>query len=287
LFQEKQLSRDGSQSCASCHLPARGFAENRRFSVGVAGREGERNAMPLFNLAWKQEFFWDGRAPSLRRQAVEPIENPVEMHLPLREAEERLVSERSYAAQFAEAFGTPGVSAQRIGIALEAFLLTLTSFESKFDRAMRDEAELTEQEKHGFQLFITEFDPQQGQRGADCFHCHGGALFSDVQFHNNGIGFDPRDPGRARVTRSATDEAKFATPSLRNVALTAPYMHDGRFKTLAEVVEHYDVGVQRSPTLDPNIAKHPPQGLQLTVEEKQALVAFLETLTDETLAARE
>jgi cytochrome c peroxidase len=286
LFNDRQLSRDRSQSCASCHDPKFAFADRRRFSVGIDGRTGERNAMPLFNLAWKSEFFWDGRAPSLRQQAIQPIENPIEMHMPLPQLEDRLSADKNYSAQFAIAFGTPGVSAQRIGIALEAFLCTLTSFDSKFDRAMRGETHLTEQEKRGFQLFSTEYDPRQKQFGADCFHCHGGALFTDNQFHNNGAGINPLDTGRARVTRSAADEQKFATPSLRNVALTAPYMHDGRFSTLAEVIEHYDHGVARTATLDPNLAKHPAGGLQLSDDDKRALIAFLQTLTDERFAER-
>ena len=285
LFHDKHLSRDNSQSCATCHDAKFAFGDRRRFSVGVDGMAGERNAMPLFNLAWKSEFFWDGRAASLRQQAVEPIRNPIEMHLPLPELEDRLTADRQYAEQFASAFGSPGVSAQRVGIALEAFVMTLTSFDSKFDRAMRGQAQLSDQEKRGFQLFTTEYDPRQKQFGADCFHCHGGALFTDNQFHSNGLKPDGHDSGRARVTRNPSDEQKFSTPSLRNVALTAPYMHDGRFENLAEVIEHYDHGLTRTPTLDPNLAKHPVAGLQLTAEDKQALIAFLQTLTDERLAA--
>lgn len=280
LFHDTQLSRNKSQSCASCHDVKFAFGDRKRFSVGIDGKPGERNAMPLFNLAWKSEFFWDGRAPSLRKQALEPIHNPIEMHMPLPELVDRLKLEEGYADQFAKAFGTPGVSAERIGIALEAFVMTLTSFDSKFDRAMRGQTQLSEQEKRGFQLFVTEYDPRQKQFGADCFHCHGGALFTDTQFHNNGLGLDARDLGRARVTKFAGDEQKFSTPSLRNVALTAPYMHDGRFATLAEVIEHYDHGAARTPTLDPNLAKHPPNGLGLSADDKHALIAFLQALTD-------
>lgn len=281
LFHDKRLSRDGQQSCASCHDPKFAFAEQKRFSVGVDGIAGERNAMPLFNLAWANEFFWDGREPSLRRQALVPITNPVEMHADIDDVTDRLTSDSEYANDFAVVFGSPGVSGQRVGIALEAFELTLTSFDSKFDRAMRGDTDLSEQEKHGFQLFVTEYDPRQNQFGADCFHCHGGPLFSDQQFHNNGLAVDPRDLGRERVTRLTSDEGKFRTPSLRNVALTAPYMHDGRFATLGDVIEHYDHGATRTATLDPNLAKHPTDGLKLSAEDKRALVAFLQTLTDE------
>ncbi len=142
---------------------------------------------------------------------------------------------------------------------------------------------MTEQEKRGFQLFVTEYDPRQNQFGADCFHCHGGPLFSDYQFHNNGLIADARDTGRSRFTGQAADAGKFITPSLRNVARTAPYMHDGRFKTLAEVIEHYCTGMKRSATLDPNLAKHPDGGVPLGGSDKEALVAFLKTLTDESL----
>ncbi len=132
-------------------------------------------------------------------------------------------------------------------------------------------------------LFFTEYDPRTGQYGADCFHCHGGALFTDHLFHNNGLG-DPADPGRFKVTQDEADRGKFATPSLRNVAVSGPYMHDGRFQTLDQVIDHYADGVQRSPNLDPNLAKHPVTGLPLTPADRRALVAFLNTLTDPRLA---
>ena len=166
-------------------------------------------------------------------------------------------------------------------MALESFLLTLTSFDSRFDRAMRGEEEFTTDEKRGFELFMTERDPRRGQFGADCFHCHGGPLFQSQSFANNGLDAEPKDRGRASITGNRNDEGKFATPSLRNIALTAPYMHDGRFATLEEVIDHYGTGVKRSATLDPNLAKHREGGPHLTSEDKRALVAFLKTLTDE------
>jgi cytochrome c peroxidase len=127
---------------------------------------------------------------------------------------------------------------------------------------------------------MTENEPRMGQRGADCFHCHGGALFTDHQFHDNGLDLVPSDPGRARVTGRNADRGKFVTPTLRNIAQTAPYMHDGRFQTLEAVVRHYSEGVQASPNLDPNLAKHPAGGLHLSLEDQSALVAFLKTLSD-------
>jgi cytochrome c peroxidase len=281
LFHDPRLSSTRTQSCASCHDRAVAFTDlDRRFSLGVTGAVGTRNSMPLFNLAWKREFFWDGRAPSLRVQALQPIENPVEMHHTLDEVERTLRDDESTRELFQNAFGSPEVNRERIALALEAFMLTLTSFDSRFDRAMRGETELTEQEKQGFALFNTEFDPARSLRGADCFHCHGGAFFSDHQFHNNGLTAMTNDAGREQVTGRPGDRLKFITPSLRNIALTAPYMHDGRFQTLEEVIDHYDHRVIRTETLDPNLAKHPTYGMELTEEEKFALIAFLKSLTD-------
>jgi cytochrome c peroxidase len=172
------------------------------------------------------------------------------------------------------------VTAARIGLALEQYLLTIVSADAKFDRAIRGMAELNEEEKEGFALFVTEYDPARGRRGADCFHCHGGALFTDFGFKSNGLELVSRDAGRSAVSGRVTDAGKFKTPSLRNVAVTGPYMHDGRFATLEAVIAHYDHGVKRAATLDPNLAKHSDAGLQLTPAEQKALVAFLRTLTD-------
>ncbi len=279
LFHDTALSRDGTLSCASCHLTANAFTDPRRFSIGVEGRIGTRHGMPLFNLAWKTRFFWDGRAPSLREQVLKPIQDHLEMDETLENVVAKL--EKTSKADFARAFDSEAITPERIGLALECFLLTLTSFDSKFDRSMRGEAQLSDEEKRGFELFMTEYEPRMGQKGADCFHCHGGPLFSDHLFHNNGLSPIERDTGRERVTQDERDLYKFSTPSLRNIALTAPYMHDGRFETLEEVIEHYDHNLRRGPTLDPNLAKHPPTGIRLSSEDKKALVAFLKTLTDE------
>jgi cytochrome c peroxidase len=333
LFFDKQLSVNNQQSCADCHLPAKAFTDGRRESRGAEGQSGTRNAMPLVNLAWKRSFFWDGRAPSLRAQVLQPIENPLEMRQSLANLVEKLagaadhsthtdtavqgrarlssVRRKSapavnpaiieegvlpapsrprggfsdYPALFAAAFGTPEITTEKISLALENFLLTLTSSDSKFDRALRGEVNLSPDEQYGFELFSTEYDPRRGQFGADCFHCHGGPLFQSQTFANNGLDTTFSDPGRAKVTGKDADMGKFAVPSLRNVALTAPYMHDGRFSSLEEVIDHYATGVKRSLTLDPNLAKHPDGGVPLTQKDKQALVAFLKTLTDPRLLA--
>lgn len=281
LFHDTRLSRNQRLSCASCHQPTSALTDPRRFSIGVDGRTGDRNSMPLFNLAWKDSFFWDGRVTSLRLQALMPIVDHREMDETVENVVMKLEQDESIKAAFGKAFGSPEVTAERLGLAVEAFLLTLVSHDSRFDRAQRGEVKLTPEEQRGFELFILEREPRLGTMGADCFHCHGGALFTDHGFHNNGLAIDERDTGRHRVTGAALDRGTFVTPSLRNIALTAPYMHDGRFSTLEEVLDHYSEGVQRTDTLDPNLAKHPDGGLHLTAEEKRCVIAFLKTLTDE------
>ncbi len=284
LFHEGRLSRTGQQSCASCHQQSAAFTDpGQRFSLGAGGLQGTRNAMPLFNLAWQQEFFWDGRAKRLHEQVLQPITDPLEMHESLDRAVEKLSADPAWPEAFDRAFGSAEITAGRIGLALEQFLLTLISQDSKFDRALLGKASLTPQEQRGLELFVTEHDPVRNLRGADCFHCHSGGLLSNQGFANNGLDAAPA-PGRGAVTGRAADHGKFRVPSLRNIALTAPYMHDGRFSSLTEVIDHYDHGVQRSQTLDPNLAKHPAKGLQLSREDKAALVAFLHTLTDPTFA---
>ena len=305
LFTDPRLSVNNSQSCASCHELSAAFTDGKAVSIGARGEPGERNAMPLFNLGWKSSFFWDGRAPSLREQVLQPIEHPLEMHETLTNAVRKVhaaqvnprhqgraarfipgnvaspaTEPKSYGSLFAQAFDTPDVTADRIARALEQFLLVQVSHQSKFDKTLRGEATLTQQEKRGFELFNTEYDPRRRQFGADCFHCHGGPLFQSQSFANNGLDTLLDDPGRYLVTGKSGDRGKFAVPSLRNVAVTAPYMHDGRFATLEEVVEHYTAGVKRSATLDPNLAKHPHGGVPLGASDKEALIAFLKTLTD-------
>jgi cytochrome c peroxidase len=281
LFFDRRLSADNSESCAACHHPREGFAENRRFSRGIGGEIGTRNAMPLENLAWKKDFFWDGRAASLREQVLQPIQNPVEMHESLDYLVRKLSADTNYHRLFANAFGSGEINTDRIARALEQFLLTQVSFDSKFDRVVLGKERFTADEQRGFQLFHTEYDPYHGQFGADCFHCHGGALFQSQSFANNGLDSAFKDEGRYAVTKREGDRGKFSVPSLRNVAVTGPYMHDGRFRTLDEVVEHYCTGMKRSATLDPNLAKHPDGGVPLSGADKRALVAFLKTLTDD------
>ena len=281
LFHDPLLSRDGTVSCASCHQREFAFGDPRRVSVGVGGATGTRNSMALANLLWSDEFFWDGHAPDLRQQVLEPVQDDREMGESLARVVRKLVEAEGYPGAFDAAFGGRAVTPGRIAKALEQFLLSLVSQESRFDKAMRGDVELTPEEKRGFQLFVTEKDPKVGLHGADCFHCHGGSLFGGQGYFDNGLGHDPADLGRYLVTGEAADRGKFKAPSLRNVAVTAPYMHDGRLATLEGVIDHYDSGVVRTPNLDPNLAKHPEAGLELSDGDKAALVAFLRTLTDE------
>jgi cytochrome c peroxidase len=207
-----------------------------------------------------------------------PIQDHLEMDEKPDRIAEKLKADPLYPPLFLQAFGSGAITPETIALALENFLLTKLSFDSKFDRALKGSEPLTEQEQRGLELFFTESEPRLGRRGADCFHCHGGALFSDHGFHNNGLPLTD-DLGLAAITGKDTDRFKFSTPSLRNVGLTAPYMHDGRFATLEEVVKHYNEGFVASETLDPNLAKH-PGGLGLSAEDQAELVAFLKALSD-------
>ncbi|MFC7338027.1 MbnP family protein [Haloferula chungangensis] len=276
LFHEPKLSRNNTISCASCHQ-GETFSDPRTLSPGTDGQLGTRHSMPLFNLAWKSAFFWDGRAPSLREQALVPIEDHLEMDESLEKVVAKIKADSAYPPLFTAAFGSGNITPENIGLAIENFLLTRLSLDSKLDQSLKGKATLTDQEKRGFELFFTESEPRLGKLGGDCFHCHGGALFTDHSFHNNGLSGD--DPGLFAVTGKESDMKKFSTPSLRNIALTAPYMHDGRFATLEEVIDHYNSDFELSETLDPNLAKH-PQGLGLSEADKAALIAFLKTLSD-------
>lgn len=256
LFYDPILSLDSSQSCGSCHNTAFGFTDNGlTYSVGVDGSEGDRNSMPLHNLAWHQSFFWDGRSPSLREQSLDPISSPIEMKEDVLHVVEKLQRQPRYQDAFTAAFGDEEVTPERMGLAMEQFMLTILSGgESKFDRFIAGTESLTAEETLGMQLFNGESNPNSPTPGADCFHCHGGALFTNHKLMNNGLDSVLTDLGLGAVTGLATDNGKFKVPSLRNIAYTAPYMHDGRFQTLEEVVEFYNSGVHpNSPNLDPSM----------------------------------
>lgn len=284
LFYDKALSLDRSVSCASCHLQSHGFTDSTVYSRGVNGAEGTRNAMPIFNMLWTNRFFWDGRSPNLRDQVVQPVQDPVEMHLPMEEALSRLRGSAPYREMFGKAFGDESVNVERFQKALEQFVLSLTSWRSKFDMVRMGQSTFTASEQRGFDLFMREYTaPGSGRPvGADCFHCHGGALFTNRLYENNGID-SVLQTGYQVVTGLTGDRGKFKAPSLRNVALTAPYMHDGRFANLEQVLDHYDHGILQSSTLNANLRVQ-TGGLRLSAQDKADIIAFLSTLTDSTIA---
>ncbi len=278
LFFDPILSADNRQSCSSCHDPKFAFTDDKQFSEGIDGRFGNRNSMPLFNLAWNydEKFFWDGRSNGLQKQALEPVKDPVEMHNTWVNAMESLQNNSEYPELFFAAFGTRKIDSVLVTKAIAQFERTLISSNSKFDQYLLGTATLTSSELNGFNVFM---DETKG----DCFHCHGSdknPLWTDNSFHNNGLDALITDIGRAKVTGDPTDNGKFKSPSLRNLAFTAPYMHDGRFSTLEEVINHYSEGLKNSPTIDPLMKKVSSGGVQLTTQEKTDLKAFLLSLSD-------
>lgn len=279
LFYEKRLSGDNTMSCGSCHLQDFAFAEPNRFSTGIDGIEGTFNAPPIMNLAWQQFFFWDGRSTSLEQQAELPVEDPIEMHETWPNALDKLANDPMYRKLFKEAFNTDTLSKELAAMAIAQFERTVISSNSKFDRFNQGFERLDTLEAEGYRLFNNE--------EGDCFHCHGDkntgltfGAFGAVQFSNNGIDsvLTP-NTGLERVTGLASDRAKFKIPSLRNVEYTAPYMHDGRFYTLEQVIEHYNMGGHQTATIDPNMKAY-GVGRNWTFRQKIALVAFLKTLSD-------
>lgn len=284
LFYEKKLSKDLSQSCADCHQQKDAFSDIRRFSVGVDKLEGDRQAMAVMNLAWHNNgLFWDGRAATVRGQSLGPIQNPIEMHETLPSVVAKLSADKKYKDQFIRAFGSDSITPLKMSLAMEQFMFTMVSTESKYDKYLRSEASLSASEERGRKLFFTEFDPTNKLRGAECFHCHANANFTNDDYMNNGLDNDSqfKDLGRYKVTNLDKDKARFKVPSLRNIEHTAPYMHDGRFATLEEVIDHYNSGVKNSKTVDQLMQYNlQPSGLKLTSDEKADLIAFLKTLSD-------
>lgn len=278
LFYEKLLSDNSTQSCASCHKIENSFTDPRSFSEGTNGALGDRNAMVIVNLAWTNKLFWDGRRSTLEQQAHDPVTNPIEMRNKWSVVVQRLQNHPLYPSLFFNAFGTSVIDSNLVVKAIAQFERTLVSFNSRFDKYYfeGDTMALNEQEKRGLALFMGK---------ADCNHCHSDALLTDDAFRNNGLDVSFTDKGRGKVTGNATDDGKFKVTTLRNIALTAPYMHDSRFTTLEQVVEHYNSGVKTtSPNLDTNMDVI-KAGLNLSTQEKADLVAFLKTLTDSSFIA--
>ena len=281
LFYDPILSVDSTKSCSSCHLPQFSFNDPKAFSQGVNGKLSLRSSMPLINLTFtKNGFFWDGRVNTLEEQALHPVEDPNEMNHKWVDLEKILQNHPDYPKQFRKAFGvknTNEITRDLVAKALAQFQRTIISGNSKYDKIIRGEAFFTDLELYGFNMFLDE-DPNV--KDAECGHCHSIPLGTADQFFNNGLVEAPsmnefKDFGRGKVTNVIIDRGKFKAPTLRNVTLTAPYMHDGRFKTLDEVIDHYSSGGKSSPNKDPLL--YP---LNLTSFEKRALKAFIETLVD-------
>ena len=278
LFWEPLLSGNNAMSCGTCHQPDLSFAESTAVSTGVFGDQGDRNAMALVNLGWAPTLAWDGSVESLEAFIGDPIENPIEMADNWTNALAELEATEDYPPLFDAAFGSPHITEERVRKAMASFLRTMISGGSKFDLERIGLYTYNESEERGHDLYLLEGG--EPNFGADCFHCHGfgSSQFTDYSFRNNGLDSIFDDPGHMAVTGDPLDEGKFKVPTLRNIELTAPYMHDGRFNTLEEVVEHYNSGVVPSTTLDPFMKFE--EGLQLTDQDKADLVNFLKCLTD-------
>lgn len=278
LFFDPILSIDNTQACTDCHAPENAFTDSDRFSDGVDGVFGNRNSMPLFNLAWNydEKFFWDGSTFSLEHQAFVPVSDPIEMKSSWTQLEQELQEHSEYPNLFQQAFGTSSIDSTLITKAIAQFERTLISSNSKFDKYLLGEVELTQEELNGFDIFMDE------ARG-DCFHCHGSdknPLWTDNIFHNNGLDETFTDLGLGAVTGDPSDNGKFKSPSLRNLEFTAPYMHDGRFATIDDVINHYSQGLKSSSTIDPLMKKVAQGGVGLIQQDKADLKAFLLTLSD-------
>jgi cytochrome c peroxidase len=271
LFYEPMLSRDNTISCGSCHQQFAAFAhDEHKFSHGIDGLFGNRNAPGLFNLAWHTSFMWDGGINHIEVQPSGPITNVVEMDETMPSVLEKLRNSADYRALFEKAYGTSEIDSQRMFLAMAQFMGSMVSATSKYDLVMRGELPggFSESEFYGLRVFRQK-----------CASCHSEPLFSDFSFRNNGLEVAPQlmDSGRAHITGLPEDRYKFKVPSLRNVEVTSPYMHDGRFVTLRQVLEHYNSGVTQTENLDPQFANG---GIPLSETEMTDIEAFLRTLTD-------
>jgi cytochrome c peroxidase len=271
LFFDPILSGDSSVSCASCHNPALSFSDNKQFSSGVGGKTGPRNSMAIINMAWANSFFWDGSALSLEAQARAPIVNPLEMNNTIEEAIARLNRHKDYPQLFFDAYQRLPDEYSLLR-AIASYQRTLVSFNSRYDQFFYEDKwdAFSDSDVRGFQLFYGSGDK------VHCGSCHSGNLFTNNAFENNGLYRNYTDQGRYEITFKSSDKGKFKVPTLRNIELTAPYMHNGSFKTLEEVIEHYGLGGQGHTNQSSHVHAHSP----LTTQEKEDLVNFLKTLTD-------
>lgn len=285
LFYDKLLSGDNTISCATCHPPEHSFADPNQFSTGIHGDLGGRQSMAIINLGWTERLFWDGRAHGVEDQVTKPVADPIEMDQDWDELLIEIADTELYPPLYEAAFGSTHVTKERTAKALASFVRILISGGSNYDKKLINQYTYTDLEAYGAEFFTFEggYDEENDQgTGADCFHCHsiGANLFTDNLPHNNGLDSVFTDLGYGGVSGDPLQMAQFRTPTLRNIALTAPYMHDGRFETLEEVVDHYDSGGHPSSTIDP-FMKYTDGGLHLTQYQKDAIIAFMHTLTDE------
>lgn len=282
LFYDPILSADSNISCASCHKQNAAFSDGgQKFSKGFGGALSSRNTMPLFNLAWYPAMFWDGRSGTIEEQVFHPVRMHNEMNLQWSVAVERVHNSRLYKSKFKQAFGNKKIDSVLIAKAIAQFERTLISYNSRYDSVLRRQTNFTKAELKGFEL-ITDMSM------ADCLHCHtvdADPMGTTFGFSNNGLDDiknpeDYKDKGVGAVTGKVEDNGKFRIPSLRNIALTAPYMHDGRFKTLKEVLDFYSEGVHPAANVDAKMAMAHSGGVHLTEDEKYFIISFLSTLTD-------
>jgi cytochrome c peroxidase len=271
LFYDNILSANNEQSCGSCHNQELAFTDNnKRFSEGTFGDMGDRNAMPLFNLMWSEKLFWDSRANDLRHLALMPIENPIEMASEIEDVIAKLNASAMYKQKFKEAYGVDSITDELLAMALEQFLFSLVSDNSKFDKFNRGEVNLSQVEMRGFNVLKIK----------GCFNCHNTGLMHDNGSHNTGLDRNPKDKGLGGTTGNPEDDFKMKTPSLRNIMVTAPYMHDGRFATVEDVIRFYEEDVNfESRNLDRELMSIATRN-RLTSQEMSDALAFLRTLTD-------
>ena len=270
LYFDPRLSKDGSVSCATCHDPDKGFSDARPTSLGIGRQAGARNAPTVMNRLFSQEQFWDGRAADLEAQALGPIQNPIEMGHTLPEMVSNLKALSGYAPEFQAAFGSPEINPDRVGQAIATYERTVLAGTSPFDRYQAGEKTmLSESAVRGMTLF-------NDAARANCVTCHAGFNFTDESYHNLGVGMDKPNPdwGRFGVTKDEFDKGAFKTPTLRNIAQSGPYMHDGSEATLLDVVKFYDRGGLKNQWLSKEM-----KPLNLTDQDRADLVAFLESLT--------
>jgi cytochrome c peroxidase len=286
LFYEPLLSANGKISCGSCHQQQLAFTDGKAFSQGVDGALTARSSMSLANLLWTRKFFWDGRSNSLESQAAIPMTNPHEMGQLMQVSAHKLMKTAPYPQLFQTVFGAEGISGPNIMKAIAQFERTLISANSKYDQYLRGDYQPATIELQGMALFNRSPQPGKSIRGANCARCHGGPKTYMELFHNNGLDSVPKDVGMAELSGLPGDKGRFKVPTLRNIALTAPYMHDGRFKTLEEVVDHYSEHVKQSESLSPFLRGTSNEvngkALLLHPDEKKAIIAFLNMLTDDT-----